>query len=97
MLTIGEIKKIILKNKIILKKYKVKSIGLFGSYVRNEQREDSDIDFIVEFEDPTFDNYMDLVFTLEELFKKKISLVTPGSLSPYLKPYIEKEIVRIEA
>jgi len=97
MLTIGEIKKIILKNKIILKKYKVKSIGLFGSYVRNEQREDSDIDFIVEFEDPTFDNYMDLVFTLEELFKKKISLVTPGILSPYLKPYIEKEIVRIEA
>jgi len=96
MLNKEEINKIILENKNILKKYSVKTIDLFGSYVRNEQREDSDIDFFVDFEKPTFNNYMDLIFSLENLFKKKISIITPGSLSPYLKPYIEKEKIRIE-
>lgn len=96
MLNKEEIKKIILENKTVLRKYSVRTIDLFGSYVRSEQREGSDIDFLVDFEKPTFNNYMDLIFFLENLFKKKISVITPGSLSPYLKPYIEKEKVRIE-
>jgi len=48
-MTKEEIIDIILKNKKILKKYKVKSISLFGSYVRNEQKEDSDVELLVEF------------------------------------------------
>lgn len=52
----------------ILSRYKVRKIGLFGSYVKNEQTSLSDIDFLVEFEEPTFDNYMDLVFFLEKSF-----------------------------
>ena len=51
------IKGILLKNYPVLKKYKVKSIALFGSYVRNKQIKRSDIDLLVEFEEPTFDNY----------------------------------------
>ena len=48
-MTKEEIKDIILKNKKILKKYIDKYISLFGSYVRNEQKEDSDVDLLVEF------------------------------------------------
>ena len=55
----------------ILKKYRVKRIGLFGSYVRGEQKRYSDIDFLVEFEKPTFDNFMDLVFSLLKIFLAK--------------------------
>lgn len=78
--------------KEILKKYGVKRIGLFGSFVRGEQKEYSDIDFLVEFEKPSFDNFMDLAFYLEDLFGKKVELITNGSLSPYIQPYVEKEI-----
>ena len=95
-MTKGEIKDFDLKNKEILKKYKVKSIALFGSYVKNEQREDSDIDFLVEFEKPTYDNFIHLVFSLEKLLGKKVNLVPEGSLSPYIEPYVEKEAEEIE-
>ncbi|MEW6381837.1 MAG: nucleotidyltransferase family protein [bacterium] len=76
----------------ILRKYKVKRIGLFGSYARGEQKENSDIDFLIEFETPSFDNFMDLAFYLEDLFGRKIELITKGSLSPYIQPHVEKEI-----
>jgi hypothetical protein len=80
------------KHKDLLKKYKVKRIGLFGSYVRGEQKKRSDIDFLVEFEEPNFDNFMDLAFSLEDLFRKKVELITNGNLSPYIQPYVEKEV-----
>lgn len=80
------------KHRDILKKYGVKRIGLFGSFVRKEQRADSDIDFLVEFEKPDFDNFMNLVFFLEELFGRKVELITNGSLSPYIQPFVEKEV-----
>jgi uncharacterized protein len=76
----------------VLRKYTVRRIGLFGSYVRGEQRKRSDIDFLVEFEEPTFDNFMDLAFFLEDLFRRKVDLITEGSLSPYIRPYVEKEV-----
>ncbi|MGA1842080.1 MAG: nucleotidyltransferase family protein [bacterium] len=96
-LTDNEIVKILKEHTDILKNYKVKRIGLFGSFTRGEQREDSDIDFLVEFEMPSFDNFMDLVFYLEDLFGRKVELITSGSLSPYIQPYIEKEVKWLEA
>jgi len=80
------------KNKEILKKYEVKRIGLFGSFVRGEQKKNSDIDFLIEFENPNFDNFMDLVFYLEDLFGRDVELITNGNISPYIQPYIEKEV-----
>ncbi len=77
----------------VLKKYGVKRIELFGSFVRGEQEKNSDIDFLVEFEKPNFENFMDLAFFLEDLFGRKVELITNGSLSPYMEPYIEKELV----
>jgi len=74
----------------IIKKYGVKRIGLFGSYIREEQRPTSDVDILVEFEKgkTTFDNYMDLKFFLEDLFKCKVDLVMKDAIKPDLKPYI---------
>jgi len=73
-----------------IKKYGVKDIGLFGSYVRNEQKSESDIDILVKFElgKKTFDNYMDLKFFLENLFNRKVNLVVTEALKPDFKPYI---------
>jgi predicted nucleotidyltransferase len=91
-LTDKKIMNLLTKHNDVLKKYKVKRIGLFGFYVRGEQRRRSDIDFLVEFEVPNFDNFMDLVFYLEGLFGKKIELITNGNLSLYMQPYVEKEV-----
>jgi predicted nucleotidyltransferase len=72
----------------------VKRIGLFGSFVRGEQRPDSDIDFLVEFEpgQKTFDRFMELAFLLEKALKHRIELITVESLSPYIGPHILKEV-----
>jgi len=55
--------------------YGIKKIALFGSYVREEQTPSSDIDLLVEFDQDaiTFDNYMNLKFSLEDLFEKKLT------------------------
>ena len=73
----------------------VNKIGLFGSYVRNEQQPQSDIDILVDFEPEkeTFDNLMNLHNYLEELFiNEKIEVVTVNGLSPYIGKYILKEV-----
>ena len=73
----------------------VNKIGLFGSYVRNEQQPQSDIDILVDFEPEkeTFDNLMNLHNYLEELFSnEKIEVVTVNGLSPYIGKYILKEV-----
>mgnify|MGYP001393671173 CR=1 FL=1 len=83
-------------NKAQINKFGVNNIGLFGSYARNEQREDSDIDILVEFdpEKENFDNFMAICDILEGLFKnKKIEIVTRNGLSPYIGPRILKEVV----
>lgn len=76
----------------------VKSIGLFGSFVRGEQTASSDIDILVEFEPGkhTFDNFMEVSFLLEELFGRKVEIVTPESLSPHIGPHILKELEQID-
>ncbi|MCF6289823.1 MAG: nucleotidyltransferase family protein [Desulfobacterales bacterium] len=82
------------QNRSHLKGLGVKKIGLFGSFVRGEQRPDSDIDLLVEFEPgrKTFDTFMELSFFLEDVLQRKIELVTVESLSPYLGPHILKEV-----
>ena len=77
-----------------LKSLGVKRIGLFGSFVRGEQRVDSDIDLLVEFEPDrkSFDTFMELSFFLEDALHHQVELVTLESLSPYLGPHILKEV-----
>ena len=91
-LTSQEIQSRLKTHREVLRKYTVRKIGLFGSYARGEQRVDSDIDFLVRFDKPTFDNFMDLAFYLEQVLGKEVELITDGSVSLNLKPYIEREI-----
>jgi predicted nucleotidyltransferase len=94
MLSKKEILQSILESKKQIRKYGVKKIGLFGSLVRNEQDEGSDIDVLVEFEKgmKTFDNYMELKFFLEEQLRCKVDLVISDALKPQIKPYVMREI-----
>lgn len=72
----------------------VRRVGLFGSFLKKQQTQQSDVDVLVEFESgqKTFDNFMHLSFFLEEFFGRKVDLVTPESLSPYIKPRILAEV-----
>lgn len=74
-------------------RFAVKRIGLFGSYARGEQKASSDIDILVEFEKPTFRNFMDLSFYLEDLFGREVDLVTVGGLHSRIRPYVEKDVI----
>ena len=56
-------------------KFGVMNIGLFGSYAKGTQREDSDIDLIVELKEPRFEWLAGLQIYLEEKFKRKIELI----------------------
>jgi predicted nucleotidyltransferase len=83
------------KNQKKIESFGVKKLGLFGSYVRNEHNPQSDIDLLVEFiqDRKTFDNFIHLSFLLEDALGHHIELVTVESLSPYIKPFILKEVV----
>jgi predicted nucleotidyltransferase len=72
----------------------VVSLGLFGSFVRGEQTEEGDIDFLVEFSEGnrTFDNLMELGFLLEDLLGRKVEVVTRQAMSPYILPEVLKEL-----
>ncbi len=74
-------------------RFSVLKIGLFGSYVRDAAYPASDIDLLVEFSSPTFDNYMDLKFYLEELLQTPVDLVMADVLKPRLVPYVTKEVI----
>jgi len=86
------IKQTLVDNRKTLRKYGVKRIGLFGSYARGTATAASDIDFLVELERLTFQDYMGLALFLEDLFQKDVDLLTPTSIKPGIKPYIEREI-----
>ncbi len=79
--------------KDIKARFAVKRIGLFGSFARSEQKASSDIDILVEFEKPTFRNFMDLSFYLEDLFGREVDLVTVKGLHPRIRPYVEKDVI----
>ena len=64
-------------NNDALKAFSVRKIGLFGSYAAGRQTQKSDLDFVVEFDEPTFDHYMGLIDFLEKLFGKKVDVLTP--------------------
>jgi predicted nucleotidyltransferase len=82
------------KHQKTLEGYGVRRCGLFGSFRRGEATENSDIDLLVEFEPDlkTFRNFMDLCFFLEDLFGRKVDVLTPQSLSPIFGHKILKEV-----
>jgi predicted nucleotidyltransferase len=71
--------------------FMVNSIGLFGSYARNDFHDKSDIDILVTFSEPTFDHYMDLKFYLEDLFGRPVDIVMEKTVKERLKKAILQE------
>ncbi len=70
-----------------------RSLGLFGSVARGEDHPASDLDFLVEFEQKTFDAYMDLKAYLENLFGCRVDLVLADTLKPRLREPILNETI----
>ncbi|HEY0667980.1 MAG TPA: nucleotidyltransferase family protein [Sphingobacteriaceae bacterium] len=70
----------------------VEKIGLFGSYIHNNASSESDIDLVVDIQKnkKTFRNFMALSYFLEDMFGRKVDLITMQSLSPYIGPHILK-------
>ncbi len=80
----------------IMRQFGVKGLRLFGSTARNEAREDSDVDVLVEFEGPaTFRGYFGLLNFLEERVGKPVDLVTEKGLRQEVRPYVEKDAIRV--
>ena len=75
-------------------RFGVEEIGLFGSYARNEERENSDIDVLVKFREPALKPLIGLLDFLENKFKKKVDIVTEGKqLSERFRAMIKSEII----
>ena len=80
----------------ILQQYGVKRVGLFGSCVRGEMREDSDIDILVEIEkDISLLDFVGLKLEIEEALGKKVDLVEYNTIKPLLRERILNEQVAI--
>ncbi len=81
---------------VLIARYGVKQIGLFGSTVRNSAQNGSDIDILVSFEGPaTSERYFGVQFYLEDLFGAPVDLVTDKALRSELRQFIEKETVHV--
>ncbi|RPJ07376.1 MAG: nucleotidyltransferase [Spirochaetaceae bacterium] len=92
---VKKILNLILENKQLLKAQGVEKIGIFGSYARGDFTSDSDLDIVVVFLKgrKTMKSYMDVYDIIETTTGKKVDLLTIEAISPFIKPYIEKEIV----
>ncbi len=77
-----------------LKAFGIRRIGLFGSFVRGDQRHDTDIDFLVEsdFDQKTYDNFINAIYFLEELLGRDVEIITREGLSPFIGPSILAEL-----
>lgn len=82
--------------KKVVSKFNPKLVGIFGSYSRNEQQRDSDLDILVDFNDSV--NLIELIGLeqeLTELLGIKVDLVTLKSVNPSLNEYIQQDLIRI--
>ena len=81
---------------LLKKKYMVKDIGLFGSYSRDTQTEESDIDLLVNFLEPIdFFELFELEEFLSNLLGAKVEIITPNAIKKIIKPYILRDIIYI--
>ena len=84
---------------LLRERFGVAKIGIFGSTARGDDRPESDVDVLVEFApgQTTFRNFMELAFYLEDLFGRRVDLVTDQGLSRYLRPHVEQEVIWCDA
>ncbi len=97
MKTFEEVKKKLIELKPLLKeKYKIKEIGIFGSFVKGKQKKKSDIDILVEFEEkPDLFTFIEIEDFLSKELKIKVDLVLKSALKPYIGKIILNEAIYI--
>ena len=97
MSELDRIKKILRQNKQILQqRFKIKKLGIFGSYVRGEQKKSSDLDLLVTFfQTPGIFDYIKVENNLSFLLHKKVDLVMKGALKPSIGKNIMREVVYV--
>ncbi|MBF0236679.1 MAG: nucleotidyltransferase family protein [SAR324 cluster bacterium] len=95
MLSLDEIKQNLSNQKSILQnKYKIKSLGIFGSYVRGEQNSESDLDLLIDYDEPpSLFTLIEIENQLSKLLGIKVDLVTQKGIKPQLKNFILEEVV----
>lgn len=81
-----------------LQVFGLKRIGIFGSSARGEQTSTSDVDVILDFNQTkkTYRNFIHSTFLLEQILGCTVDAVTPQGLSPYIKPYIDRDITYVQ-
>ncbi len=93
MKSLSTILSLILKNKPVLqKKYPIKTIGVFGSVARGDNKENSDVDILVEFEKPIGIEFIDLANELESILHQKVDLISKTGIKPKYLKIIEKDL-----
>lgn len=97
MKSLKKIKKILAAHKDeVRERYNLKEIGIFGSFVRGEQKKTSDIDILVEFQEvPDLLKFIELERYFEELLQMKVDLVRKFSVRSELKDIILREVVEV--
>ncbi len=95
MLSLNEIKRSLTAQKSILQnKYKINRLGIFGSYVRGEQKNKSDLDILIDYEEtPSLITLIEIENLLSELLGIKVDLVTHIGIKPQLRSYILEEVI----
>ena len=68
------------QNRDLLERYAVRKVALFGSYAKGRQTGKSDVDLLVEFKEPTYDNFLGLSKSLERIFGRRVEILTPEGL-----------------
>jgi uncharacterized protein len=89
-----EVHQIIKSHQSSIQRFGAERLGIFGSFVRGEQKDGSDVDIVVEFEEgkKTFRNFMNLAEYLEALLNRKVELVTWESLASFVQRNVKEEI-----
>jgi predicted nucleotidyltransferase len=91
-----EVLKLLKEHQPELRRLGAKSLSVFGSVARDEAHEESDVDILVEFDSPpTFSDYMDLKFFLEDLLGSGVDLVPSGRLRSRIRAAVEHEAIRV--
>ena len=88
--------KVLEQNKdLLFSQFPIKSIGLFGSAARDDFQESSDIDILVDFNEPIGIEFIDLADTLEEILNHKVDLVSRNGIKPKYFKEIEKDLIYV--
>ena len=96
-MTKDDIKRIILANREIFRKYKVNKVGIFGSYLTGKARKRSDVDLLVDFEEVIdLFEFVHLNDEIQQILKTKVDLATPDAVKAYIRPKIMNEVEWIE-